>query len=71
MTSNINLKVNGKRLSKNIIDSEGVNPFLNLIKEEDNTLISNKKQGIISAILNIITLTLIVIFSFLVFRKVS
>ena len=71
LKSDINLKVTGKTLYKNITESEDLNPLLNLIEEEDNTLISNKKQGIISIILNIITLTLIVIFSFLVFRKVS
>ena len=69
--SDINLKITGKTLSNDIAESEDGNPLLNLIQEEDNTLISNKKQGIISIILNIITLTLIVIFSFLVFRKVS
>ena len=65
LKSDINLKVTGKTLYKNITESEDLNPLLNLIEEEDNTLISNKKQGIISIILNIITLTLIVIFSFL------
>jgi len=69
--SDINLKIKGEQLEKNNINTENDNPFLDLIREEDNTLISNKKQGIISVILNIITLTLILVFSFLVFRKVS
>lgn len=71
LKSDINLKIKGEQLEKNNINTENDNPFLDLIKEEDNTLISNKKQGIISVILNIITLTLIVVFSFLVFRKSS
>jgi hypothetical protein len=71
LKSDINLKIKGEKLEKNNINTENDNPFLDLIKEEDNTLISNKKQGIISVILNIITLTLIVVFSFLVFRKSS
>ncbi len=71
LKSDINLKIQGEKLEKNNINTENDNPFLDLIREEDNTLISNKKQGIISVILNIITLTLIVVFSFLVFRKSS
>lgn len=71
LKSDINLKIKGEKLEKNNINTENDNPFLDLIREEDNTLISNKKQGIISVILNIITLTLIVVFSFLVFRKSS
>jgi hypothetical protein len=71
LKSDITLKIKGEKLEKNNINTENDNPFLDLIKEEDNTLISNKKQGIISVILNIITLTLIVVFSFLVFRKSS
>ena len=68
MKSDINLKVTGKTLYKNITESEDLNPLLNLIEEEDNTLISNKKQGIISIILNIITLTL---FGLLIFFMVK
>lgn len=71
LKSDITLKIKGEKLEKNNINTENDNPFLDLIREEDNTLISNKKQGIISVILNIITLTLIVVFSFLVFRKSS
>lgn len=71
LKSDINLKIKGEKLEKNNVNTENDNPFLDLIREEDNTLISNKKQGIISVILNIITLTLIVVFSFLVFRKSS
>ena len=46
-------------------------PILGLIEKENNTLKSNKKQEIISVILNIITLTLTVLFSFFIIRKSS
>ena len=55
----------------NYIKSKDTNPILDAINEENNELHSNKNEANINIILNIITLTLIVIFSFLVFRKVS
>ena len=63
--------MSGENLKNNINTKLDQDPILGLIEKENNTLKSNKKQEIISVILNIITLTLIVIFSFLVFRKVS
>ncbi|MEL0009542.1 MAG: BatD family protein [Flammeovirgaceae bacterium] len=71
LKSDIILNVKGERLIKNSNISEDYDPYFNLIREENNTLVSNKKQGAISIILNIITLTLIVMFSFLVLRKGS
>ena len=71
LKSDINLIVEGKRLIKNTNSTKDDDPFLNLIKEENNNLVSKKKRSIISIILNIITLTLMVLFSFLTFRKTS
>lgn len=71
LKSDIKINVKGKKLIKNTSIAQDDDPYLNLIKDEKNTLVSNKKQGINSIILNIITLTLLIVFSFFVFRNGS
>lgn len=71
LKSDIKINVKGKRLIKNTSIAQDDDLYLNLIKDEKNTLVSNKKQGINSIILNIITLTLLIVFSFFVFRNGS
>tara|TARA_B100000401_G_scaffold81174_1_gene51162 strand:+ start:1995 stop:2186 length:192 start_codon:yes stop_codon:yes gene_type:complete len=63
--------VSGENLKNNINTKLDQDPILGLIEKENNTLKSNKKQEIISVILNIITLTLTVLFSFFIIRKSS
>lgn len=71
LKSDIKINVKGKKLIKNTSIAQDDDLYLNLIKDEKNTLVSNKKQGINSIILNIITLTLLIVFSFFVFRNGS
>ena len=71
LKSNIILEVSGENLKNNINTKLDQDPILGLIEKENNTLKSNKKQEIISVILNIITLTLTVLFSFFIIRKSS
>ena len=63
--------MSGENLKNNINTKLDQDPILGLIEKENNTLKSNKKQEIISVILNIITLTLTVLFSFFIIRKSS
>ena len=63
--------MSGENLKNNINTKLDQDPILGLIEKENNTLQSNKKQEIISVILNIITLTLTVLFSFFIIRKSS
>ena len=71
LKSKIILEVSGENLKNNINTKLDQDPILGLIEKENNTLKSNKKQEIISIILNIITLTLTVLFSFFIIRKSS
>ena len=71
LKSNIILEVNGESLKNNINTKLDKDPILGLIETENNILKSDKKQENISIILNIITLTLIVLFSFFIIRKSS
>ena len=61
--------VTGESQKNNFIKSKDTNPILYAINKENNELYSNKNQANINIILNIITLTLIIIFSLFLLRK--
>ena len=69
LRTNINLIVTGESQKNNFIKSKDTNPILYAINKENNELYSNKNQANINIILNIITLTLIIIFSLFLLRK--
>ena len=61
--------VTGESQKNNYIKSKDTNPIIDAINEENNELHSNKNEANINIILNIITLTLIIIFSLFLLRK--
>ena len=61
--------ITGESQKNNFIKSKDTNPILDAINKENNELYSNKNQANIDIILNIITLTLIIIFSLFLLRK--
>ncbi len=69
LKTNINLIVTGESQKNNFIKSKDTNPILDAINKESNRLYSNKNQTNINIILNIITLTLVIIFSLFLLRK--
>jgi len=69
LRTDINLLVTGESQKYNFIKSKDTNPILEAINKESNKLISNKNQLNINIILNIITLTLIIVFSLFLLRK--
>ena len=69
LRTDINLLVTGQSQKYNFIKSKDTNPILEAINKESNKLILNKNQLNINIILNIITLTLIIVFSLFLLRK--
>jgi len=69
LKTDINLMVTGESQKNNYIKSKDTNPIIDAINEENNELHSNKNEANINIILNIITLTLIIIFSLFLLRK--
>ena len=69
LKTDINLIVTGESQKNNFIKSKDTNPILDAINKESNKLISNKNHPNINIILNIITLTLIIVFSLFLIRK--
>ena len=70
LKSSINLNVKGEsKTIKSLFDNKE-NEILELLNHNDNQLKNIKKQEDITQILNIITLTLFIVFSFfLIYRK--
>ncbi len=69
LRTGLNLLVTGESQKNNFIKPKDTNPILESINKESNKLISNKNQLNINVILNIITLTLIIVFSLFLLRK--
>ncbi len=69
LKSSIVINVDGEPVLKSFRENIDGNPFLEIIKEADNTLISTKKENNIILILNIIVITLMISFVFFILKK--